>query len=264
MISIALHAGSAIEGGIGSELKVDATYLSSEISIASRIAYYCEDYNLPLLISDNIYNLLTPTAQGFLRKIVVILMAETKEPLGLFTFDLSQENCEVPEGHALGAIIPTEEARPADLENCKTKSADMAFAFDIDIQTLHKTASEIAEPFAEALRAFLSGDWSKAQEWIEQCLTIWESDGPSKVLKEYMERYNRVVPDGWRGYRNLEDLPPAQENPTPVEDVKAEKQETAKEESKASENKPKPKEKKELGAIEEFDEEDALSGADKQ
>ena len=59
-VGFGLHVGWAIEGAIGSDFKIDASYLSPNVNLASRIeaarptthntprssAYSCEDLNL--------------------------------------------------------------------------------------------------------------------------------------------------------------------------------------------------------------------------
>ena len=46
-----LHVGWAIEGAIGSDFKIDASYLSPNVNIASRIESATSQYGLPFLIS---------------------------------------------------------------------------------------------------------------------------------------------------------------------------------------------------------------------
>jgi class 3 adenylate cyclase len=46
-----LHFGWAIEGAIGSEHKIDASYLSPNVNIASRLEAATKQYGVPLLIS---------------------------------------------------------------------------------------------------------------------------------------------------------------------------------------------------------------------
>jgi class 3 adenylate cyclase len=54
-----LHVGWAIEGAIGSEYKIDASYLSPNVNIASRLDAATQHYKVPILISDALYNLLS-------------------------------------------------------------------------------------------------------------------------------------------------------------------------------------------------------------
>ena len=46
-----LHVGWAIEGTIGSEHKVDASYLSPHVNMASRLEAATKQFRVPLLLS---------------------------------------------------------------------------------------------------------------------------------------------------------------------------------------------------------------------
>lgn len=54
-----LHCGWAIEGAIGSEFKIDASYLSPNVNLASRIEAATAQYGLPFLLSGDLYKILT-------------------------------------------------------------------------------------------------------------------------------------------------------------------------------------------------------------
>lgn len=46
-----LHVGWAIEGAIGSFYKIDASYLSPHVNMASRLEAATKQFGVPLLIS---------------------------------------------------------------------------------------------------------------------------------------------------------------------------------------------------------------------
>ena len=54
-----LHIGWAIEGAIGSEYKIDASYLSPNVNMASRLEAACKQFGVHILISEDLYDLLT-------------------------------------------------------------------------------------------------------------------------------------------------------------------------------------------------------------
>ena len=53
-----MHIGWAIEGAIGSELKIDASYLSPNVNLASRLNAVSKQYDLSMLFSGQIYDLI--------------------------------------------------------------------------------------------------------------------------------------------------------------------------------------------------------------
>ena len=52
-----LHVGWAIEGAIGSEYKVDASYLSPNVNLSARLEAATKQFGVPLLLSENFVNI---------------------------------------------------------------------------------------------------------------------------------------------------------------------------------------------------------------
>lgn len=94
VLTFGLHMGWTIEGAIGSESKIDACYLSPHKTISERIEDLCHYYDMQILVTESLYNLMSLKARNTLRKIDVITMQESKEQRGLYTFDLSFSNSE--------------------------------------------------------------------------------------------------------------------------------------------------------------------------
>ena len=57
-----LHVGWAIEGAIGSDFKIDASYLSPNVNMASRLEGATKQYGVPLLISGDLFVIMTSKA----------------------------------------------------------------------------------------------------------------------------------------------------------------------------------------------------------
>ncbi len=55
-----LHLGWAIEGMIGSNFKIDASYLSPNVNTASRLEAATKQYGVQLLFSQGIFSVLSP------------------------------------------------------------------------------------------------------------------------------------------------------------------------------------------------------------
>jgi len=58
-LSFGIHVGNAIEGSIGTDMKVDALYLSPDVQIANRIEELNEKYKTQILLSGEFYDLLS-------------------------------------------------------------------------------------------------------------------------------------------------------------------------------------------------------------
>lgn len=86
-----LHIGWAIEGAIGSEFKIDASYLSPNVNMASRLEAATKQFGLDLLISESLYELLTPGLQAYCRNIDRVTVKGSNKPLRLFTVDMNMD-----------------------------------------------------------------------------------------------------------------------------------------------------------------------------
>jgi len=90
-----LHAGWAIEGAVGSIHKVDATYLSPHVNMAARLETSSRQYGVPILISQNAFDLFSNETQNLCRKCDVVTVKGSEVPIGIFTYD-SLQNQQFP------------------------------------------------------------------------------------------------------------------------------------------------------------------------
>lgn len=75
---------------------------------------------MQILLTESLYNLMSLKARNTLRKIDVITMRECKDPLGIYTFDLSFDNVEtlhIPENHKVGDLIKLEQYATINIES---------------------------------------------------------------------------------------------------------------------------------------------------
>lgn len=73
-----LHAGTAVQGAIGSTRKIDATYVSEAVERAEYLESSTKKYGLKMLMSDSFHKLLHPNNRRRCRKIDQILIREGK------------------------------------------------------------------------------------------------------------------------------------------------------------------------------------------
>jgi len=69
-----LHAGTAVQGAIGSTRKIDATYVSEAVERAEFLESSTKKYGLKMLMSDSFHRLLTPNQRRRCRKIDQIII----------------------------------------------------------------------------------------------------------------------------------------------------------------------------------------------
>jgi len=84
-----LHWGWAIEGAIGSEEKIDASYLSPNVNITARLEAASRQFSVNMLISGEFYRLLQPRIQKRCRHIDKVTVKGSKWPMDLYTFDIA-------------------------------------------------------------------------------------------------------------------------------------------------------------------------------
>lgn len=85
-IGSGLHVGWAIEGAIGSNRKIDASYLSPHVNFTEFLESSTKAYGVPLLISEPFYNLLSPEANMYVRQVDRI-RKPGEDPVGMYTYD---------------------------------------------------------------------------------------------------------------------------------------------------------------------------------
>jgi len=80
-------------------------------------------------------------ARHTLRKIDVITMKESREPMGLYTFDLSfgnQDTDLIPDDREIGNLIKLAQYETINIESFKNKGVDYMFTLDSDIVGLQQ------------------------------------------------------------------------------------------------------------------------------
>ena len=200
-LTFALHMGWTVQGAIGSDNKIDASYLSPNLQIAYRLEELTQFYDMQILLSEPLYNLMSLKARNTLRKIDVISLnmynnqgqnAQNNEPIGIYTFDLSFNNKEVvniSEDHKIGDLIKLAEYETINIEAFQNKGVDYMFTLDSDIVGLQHHIHEFNPIFRQAFKCYIQGEWQIAYENIERCLELWDNDGPTKSIQLYMSYY---------------------------------------------------------------------------
>lgn len=69
-----LHLGWSIEGAIGSAFKIDASYLSPCVNMASKLEEKTKDYGCQLIFSEDIYEYMSESSRKNCRPIDSLIM----------------------------------------------------------------------------------------------------------------------------------------------------------------------------------------------
>ena len=208
-LNFALHMGWTIEGSIGSDSKIDASYMSPHLQASYKIENLCEHYDQQILVSETLYNIMSLKARNTLRKIDVIVMKkEHREALGIYTYDLSfgnMDQLQTPEDHEVGDLIKLAEYETINIESFKNKGVDYMFTLDSDLVGLQQHIGEFTPIFRLAFKEYVAGNWEDSLSNIDRCLELWDTDGPTKAMKWFMQFYRYQSPSNWEGCRDIDE-----------------------------------------------------------
>jgi hypothetical protein len=204
-----LHVGWAIEGAIGSEYKIDASYLSPHVNMASRLEAATKQFGSTILLSEDFVRMLSPPVRAMVRQVDCVTVKGSKKPIGLFTYDvdveglsnlrLSQKPVRVSNSHTGAAASP--EAPVADGSVAVTisggdasKSGDAAaegkaaeddghetfssrdyadeFAEHPDIVMTRAVDADFLAKFTQGFEAYRDGDWPAARAVFEETVAM--------------------------------------------------------------------------------------------
>lgn len=205
-----MHLGWAIEGGIGSEFKIDASYLSPNVNLASRLEAATKQYGVNLLFSETLFDNLSNDVQKISRKIDKVTLKGSNLPLSLYTIDfdtnnLKNSNQKENSHQNINKINNLKKMgiRTA-LEN-KTFNLEDFFSYDKDLKfILENFDSEFHENFLKGVKFYLEGNWQESLNILNKNKQFKkENDGPTTALLHFMKSYNFVCPLIWNGYREL-------------------------------------------------------------
>lgn len=216
-IGFGLHYGWAIEGAIGSEFKIDASYLSPHVNMASRLEAATKQYQVLILMSEPLTQLCLPEMVRYFRTIDhVTLKGGMSAPIRLHTVDLNGEILHTEHVHTKRGVNQFE----LRMQREKAKEEKMQETFLV--HTLFETDSDIAnmrkqypplffQLFTKGYLNYEAGEWDVARSVFEQTRDmLGGGDGPSKALLDFMSGFkfdsSRATPKGWPGYRELTEM----------------------------------------------------------
>mmetsp|Transcript_26430 Transcript_26430/g.47679 ORF Transcript_26430/g.47679 Transcript_26430/m.47679 type:complete len:1059 (+) Transcript_26430:87-3263(+) len=219
-----LHCGWAIEGTIGSEFKIDASYLSPNVNVAARLESATTQYGVWTLISHNMVNLCSGKMALNCRLIDHVTVKGSRQPVRLYTIDLNIDQIEVETKGPDRLIRNRFKIRQLREVRKSEKWAEDYEVGDVmrtnrDVNLMRMSFSdEFFQRFAMAYRNYEAGEWMAARDMLYTCFyqpkadvgrrlvtteADWPEDGPTVALLKYMQKFDYVAPNDWAGYREL-------------------------------------------------------------
>lgn len=215
-LSFALHRGWAIEGAVGSDFKIDASYISPNVSVASSIEHATRKYGVRILVSQTVVELCSKEIVNKLRIIDKVTIKGSLVPLELSCLDLDFKRVQVEESADLPIVWNSRyrfksrhaiEVRKHHLWN-DTFSKAHVMKKDPHFQEMrtHYTVPFL-QNFNMGYQNYSQGEWQVARNLLTKTHgMLSEKDGPSGALLRFMETpYQFKAPEWWRGVHALED-----------------------------------------------------------
>lgn len=212
-LSFGLHYGWAIEGAVGSEFKIDASYLSPNVSIASSVECATATYKVTILMTQAVIDLCNREMASKCRVIDKVIIKGSKIPLELYTLDLDFLSLKVDRHsqdwpwsarHRFKARQNIEALKTNKLRADVTMVSVWDDSSDIRIMR-QRFSAEFLQVFNMGYQNYLEGEWQVAKKYLRRTeIMLSYKDGPSGALLRFMEtNYNFEAPDNWNGFRDL-------------------------------------------------------------
>ena len=231
-LNFGMDAGWAVEGAVGSSYKIDATYLSPHVNMASRMMSATKQHGVYFLLSQAVQKLLSENAQEKLRHIDTVTVKGSSVQQKIYTYDAKVRS---------DFFLYSKTESQADLDSERYSPAIWQTDQDLVAMRNH-IDDEFMDVFNRGRDEYLAGNWPEAinllksadkimferevdegytnksyadnldnlksltnvtddQDLAEDRLSM--GDGPCQRLIAYMEEMGGEAPGNWRGYRPL-------------------------------------------------------------
>jgi len=212
-VGCGLHTGWAIEGAMGSGFKMDASYLSTNVNMSSRLQDLTRVYDTKIIISAMVVEMASKAICDLCRNIDTIAFDDS-EHFELFAMDLDDMALDVD--HTLRFPETRKEKLRQRFFVQALKKERWEDDFDVeefvgqdeDIEVMRRNyTAEFFEKYSMALHSYQSGNWVDALSALEETrFSNVNEDGPSAALMNFMTSFPDYdglckAPPKWRGYR---------------------------------------------------------------
>lgn len=207
-LTFGLHYGWAIEGAVGSEFKIDASYLSPNVSIAEDVLQATQHYNVNVMVAESVVAMCSPAMSLKCRRIDKVIMTGSSRPMELYVIDLDYRSLTVEPRLTRQTWNSKARFRVRQfLEQEKTAKLKSDFQMvdvfneDPDVAAMRfRYTLEFTHVFNMGYQNYSQGEWGVAKRLLLRTRTmLGEADGPSTALLNYMERYLFQAPREWDG-----------------------------------------------------------------
>merc|ERR1712217_622587 len=205
-----------IEGAVGSEFKIDASYLSPHVSLWTSIEHATKTYGVGILTSHTLVERCTKVMANHLRLIDKVMIKGSNSPTELWALDLDYMSLDVYDNAPPLVWNPQKryhsrklmEAEKLRLWSKRVIISEL-FEDNFDISKMRALyTEEFLHLFNMGYQNYTQGEWNVARQLLQRTLVLLgTTDGPSLALLSFMEKpYQFQAPAGWLGVHALADL----------------------------------------------------------
>ncbi|KAL3809957.1 hypothetical protein ACHAXA_011399 [Cyclostephanos tholiformis] len=196
-VGVGLHKGWAIEGAIGSEVKIDASYLSPHVSLASRLESATKKYNLPLLMSETFFGGLSGATQSTCRRCDRVSFKESTDPMVIYHQGIEPlSTLQSP---------PQNYSMLLDITLWEEQTENTYRGLISDAQFKLKSNSELVqrEVFDALFNSYIDRDWKRCSILCHLWMEKFPGDVIVNGLAERLSLYDFQCPNEWPGFHSL-------------------------------------------------------------
>eukprot|EP00928_Gymnodinium_smaydae_P027126 TRINITY_DN21079_c1_g2_i3.p1 TRINITY_DN21079_c1_g2~~TRINITY_DN21079_c1_g2_i3.p1 ORF type:complete len:1004 (-),score=173.93 TRINITY_DN21079_c1_g2_i3:121-3132(-) len=211
-ISSGLHYGWAIEGAVGSEFKIDASYVSPNVTLAEGVEKATGIYGVGILVAGSVVKICSPGLARKTRLVDRVMITGSSTSMDLHALDLDSTHARTEKVLDIkwGSRKRFKAKQVLEItrnEHLMGGSSYMQNLFESDarLQMMRRTYTRpFRHIFAMGLENYIQGEWPMARRLLSRTLMmLGRPDGPSAALLKYMEGFNHEAPEQWRGVRDL-------------------------------------------------------------
>jgi len=211
-----MDAGWAVEGAVGSEYKIDATYLSPHVNMSSRMMSACKQYGVMILVSEAVQQLLSEPAKAKMRNLDRVTVKGSSHVQNIYTYDARAQGADLFLNHV------SEDQAEGQARNYEPN----IWHDDPDLTAMRRHVTEdFEEEFGAGIKCYYDGNWPLAIEKLEKANDIMTEatfegsstlkimreldntseigDRPSLYLIQFMKSKGGKAPDDWDGWHPL-------------------------------------------------------------
>mmetsp|Transcript_104128 Transcript_104128/g.184910 ORF Transcript_104128/g.184910 Transcript_104128/m.184910 type:complete len:954 (+) Transcript_104128:67-2928(+) len=213
-LSFGVHAGWAIEGAVGSEFKIDASYVSPNVSIAASVERCSQVYGVSLVVAQSVISMCTLELTSKCRLIDRVIITGSAKAMDIYCVDLDWSSITVDESAPPDIVWNTRNQFKARQFNSAQKEIKWSQAFrpvdafdhDPQIQIMRQPyTTQFFQLFNMGYQNYFQGEWQVARRMLSETrILLGAEDGPSSALLRYMEvPHQYEAPRDWHGVREM-------------------------------------------------------------